>query len=111
MPDDKWSASDKKIARRAFEAALEAALAGIMAEFKRKAATAATPEDMWTVEDFLREQRREIDKTFDYRYSQLAFVFARLIVQGHLDEGQLSGLSEDKLEEIRRDVSFFRRRS
>jgi hypothetical protein len=111
MPEREWSTSEKKTARRAFEAALEVALAGTMAEFKAKAAAATTPEEMWSVETFLREQRREIDETFDYRYSQLLFVFARLIAQGRLDEGRLNGLSEDKLKEIRHDVSFFRRRS
>jgi hypothetical protein len=108
MRDGKWSAAEKKIARRAFEAALETALAGIMAEFKAKAAAAVTPEDMWSVEHFLRQRRREIEETFDYRYSQLPVVFGRLILEGHLDEARLAGLSEDKLEEIRRDVSFLR---
>jgi hypothetical protein len=108
MHDRTWTGAEKKIARRAFQAALEVALAGIMAEFKAKAAAATTPEAMWSVETFLRERRREIDETFDYRYSQLPLVFGRLIVQGHLDEERLTGLSEDKLEEIRRHVSYAR---
>jgi hypothetical protein len=108
MDDGKWTKGEKKIARRAFEAAVEAALAEIMAEFKAKAAAAATPDEMWSVEDFLRRRRREFEETFDYRYSQLPLVFGRLILQGHLDEGRLAGLSEDKLEEIRRFVSYVR---
>src|SRR6266851_7156020 len=103
MHDLKWSASERKIARRAFEAALESALAGIMAEFKVKAAAAATPFEMWAIEDYLRRRRREIDEIFDYRYSQLPLVFARLIHEGHLDEARLTGLSEEKLETIRYD--------
>ena len=109
MSDREWTNAEKKIARRAFEAALEAVLAGVMAEFKAKAAAATTPDDMWSVERFLRERRREIDETFDYRYSQLPVVFGRLILEGHLDEARLTGLSEDKLEEICRYVSFIRR--
>lgn len=101
MHDLKWSDSEKKIARRAYQAALEKALAGIMAEFKARAASAATPSDMWAIEDYLRERRRQIDETFDYRYSQLLFVFARLIHDGHLDEAQLSGLSDEKRAIIR----------
>jgi hypothetical protein len=108
MRDGKWSAAEKKFARRAFEAALETALAGIMAEFKAKAAAAVTPEDMWSIEHFLRQRRREIEETFDYRYSQLLVIFGRLVLEGHLDEARLTGLSEDKLEEIRRDVSLLR---
>lgn len=96
-----WSAVEKKIARRAYEAALETTLASIMKEFKAKAAAAATPFEMWSIEDYLRQRRREVDEIFDYRYSQLPFVFARLIRNGQLEEGQLAGLSEDKLEAIR----------
>lgn len=102
LHDLKWSGSEKKIARSAFEAAVESALAGIMAEFKEKAAAAATPSEMWAIEDYLRHRRREVDETFDYRYSQLLFVFARLIREGHLDEARLAGLSAEKLETIRR---------
>ena len=108
MFDLKWSASEKKIARRAYEAALDRALAKIMTEFRAKAAAAATPSDMWAIEDYLRRQRREIDETFDYRYSQLPFVFAKLVLMGHLDDAELSGLSEEKLEIIRHVLSLHR---
>jgi hypothetical protein len=97
-----WSSSEKKIARRAFDAALDTSLAGVMAEFKRRAAAATTPGEMWDMEDYLRRQRRQIDGMFDYRYSQLLFVFGQLISMGYLDEAQLAGLSDDKLHEIRR---------
>ena len=97
----KWTASEKIIARAAFDAALETALAGIMAEFKKRASAATTPSEMWDIEDYLRQQRKEIGETFDYRYSQLLFVFACLIGQGHLDESLLVRLSEEKREIIR----------
>jgi hypothetical protein len=104
--DLRWSPSEKKVARSAFEAALESALAKAMAEFKRRAEAATTPSEMWEIESYLRQQRREIDETFDYRYSQLPIVFARLIQAGHLDENRLGGLSEEKLEIIRSYLSF-----
>jgi hypothetical protein len=85
--DITWSGSEKKIARRAFEAALDGAVARIVAEFKAKAAAVATDS--------------EIEELFDYRYSQLCFVFAQLIFLGRLDEGQLAGLSDEKLGIIR----------
>lgn len=110
MHRDEWSNAEKKIARRVFDTALEAVLARTMTEFKAKAAAAATPEDMWSVEDFLRERRREIDETFDYRYSQLTLVFGRLILDGLLDEKELKGLSDGKLEDIRRYVTFVKSR-
>lgn len=106
--DLKWSPSEKKVARRAFDAALDSALGKIMAEFKKRAAAATTPSEMWEVEDYLREQRREIDEIFDYRYSQLFFVFPRLILEGHLDESLLDGLSEEKRDFIRSSVEHAR---
>ena len=107
---DEWSNAEKKIARRAYEEARQAVLARTLAEFKAKAAAATTIDDMWSIVDGSRERRRELEALLDYRHSQLPLVFARLIVEGYLDERQLAGLSEDKLEEIRRDVSFFRSR-
>ena len=102
--DFKWSPSEKKIARKAFDTALQSALGKVMAEFKKRAAAVSTPSDMWDVEDYLRRQRREIDEVFDYRYSQLFFVFPRLICEGHLEESLLDGLSEEKRELIRSSV-------
>jgi hypothetical protein len=99
--DIAWSGSEKKIARRAFDAALDGAVARIVAEFKAKAATVATDSEMWEMEDYLKRKHREVEELFDYRYSQLCFVFARLIYMGYLDEAQLVGLSAEKLELIR----------
>ncbi|WP_292194596.1 hypothetical protein [Mesorhizobium sp.] len=64
----------KKVARAAYDKALERALASIMAEFKRRANAATTASEMWEVEGYLKEQRRDLDRTFDYRYSQLTMV-------------------------------------
>lgn len=104
--DLKWTHSEKKIARSAFEAARDAALAKVMAEFKQKAAAAKTPSDIWQIEDYLRRQRREIDEVFDYRYSRLPLVFAYLIRDGHLEESRLAGLSHDKRDAIRSLLAF-----
>ena len=59
---------------------------------------------MWDVEDFLRGQRRVIDQLFDYRYSQLLFVFSLLIHEGHLNEDELSALAEEKIDIVRRNL-------
>jgi hypothetical protein len=63
---------------------------------------------MWSIVDEWRQRRHELDDLLSYRYSQLTSVLARLVFAGHLDEKQLTGLSEDKLEEIRRVVSVMR---
>jgi hypothetical protein len=105
MRNLEWSVSEKKIARRAYDAALEKKLAKIMVELKATAAAAATPSDMWAVEGYLNEQRRQLDDLFRYRYSQLLFIFALLIREGHLDEASLAGFSEEKLAVIRNILS------
>jgi hypothetical protein len=104
-----WSPSEKKTARRAFDAALALALGKIIAEFKSKAAAVSTPDAMWDIEDYLRQQRKYIDETFDYRYSQLLVVFARLIFDGLLQPEQLAGLAEDKLQIVRGYLDFANR--
>ena len=101
MRDLKWSASEKKIARRAFDKALERALAKAVSDFKARAAAVTTAEEMWDLGEDLHRQRRELDRMFDYRYSQLLFVFPQLIREGYLDEQGLSGLSDEKMDAIR----------
>jgi len=101
MSNFKWSASEKKVARTAYDGALDTALAKVMAEFKSRASSAASASDMWAIEDYLREARKEIGEMFDYRYSQLPLVFGWAIREGYMGEASLAGLSEDKLETIR----------
>ncbi|ESZ10114.1 hypothetical protein NKH47_06630 [Mesorhizobium sp. M1060] len=105
MTVEKWSPSERKAARRAYDAALKVALDKTLAELKSRAHVAATPSEMWDVEDFLRQQRRKIDQMFDYRYSQLIQIFAN---QGYLEECLLVGLSEDKRQTIRKYASWNR---
>ena|SRR5437870_4751899 len=97
-----WSASEKKIAREAYDRALEAAKSKALAEFRKRANAVTSAPEMWAVERWLYEQRKEIGEMFDYRYSQLPLVFAWAIRVGHMDEVQLAGLSKDKLDIIRR---------
>ena len=98
----KWSDSEKKVARREFDAALAAELAEVMAEFKKRASAAAEPDDLWSIQEYLYRTGREIDQKYDYRYSQLTMVFGRLLREGRVQEAQLAGLSEEKLSSIRR---------
>ena len=102
----KWSESEKRLSRRVYEAALEAELAEVMAEFKSKSAAVRTPEEMWALESYLAQQRREIQGKYDYRYSQLLFVFGRLVREGRVQIEQLQGFSEEKLYYIERIVSL-----
>ncbi len=69
--DLKWSQSEKKVARRVYDSALEGELAEIMAEFKARATAVRTPDEMWELEGYLSAKRREIHEKYDYRYSRL----------------------------------------
>ena len=102
----KWSAAEKKLAHRVFEAALTAELAEIIADFKARAAAVAEPHEMWSIHGYLERKQREIDRKYDYRYSQLLLVFAQLLRQGRIQEAQLTGLSEEKLAYIQRIASL-----
>jgi hypothetical protein len=106
MRDLKWTESEKKLARVAFNGCLTAELAELISTFKSKAAAATTADDVWAVEEFLAQRRREIDRKYDFRYSQLISVFGRLVREGRLREAELSGLSADKLAFILRIASF-----
>ena len=101
-----WSESEKRIARRVFEAALQRELAGVMVEFKEQAAGSKRPEDMWAVQEYLARTQLEIDAKYDFRYSQLELVFGRLLREKRIEEEDLQGLSEDKLDRMRRVASL-----
>lgn len=101
MSHETWKDSEKKTARRTFEAALQSELVEIMAEFKARAANAKEPEDMWKIQTYLAHAQREIESKYDYRYSQLEFVLGRLLREKRICEQDLSGLAEEKLTIIR----------
>lgn len=70
------------------------------------AATANDPSGLWELHDYLTRRRCEIDEKYDYRYSKLTLVFARLMYDGWLKSEDLAGISDDKLQEIRRIAEF-----
>ena len=102
MHDLKWSHAEKAHSRRLFEQALNAELTETLAALKAKAAAASEPDDMWAIHDYLGARRRGIDRKYDYRYSQLIFVFGVLLRESRIQEPQLGGLSQDKQDLIRR---------
>jgi hypothetical protein len=62
--------------------------------------------DLWDLEHYLTQRRKEIDRKYDYRYSQLTQVFGRLLCEKRLREEELRGLREDKLKPIRSFAKF-----
>lgn len=106
MSFDKWSAAEKKIARRAFDAALAREFAELIDQLKAMSAKLANPADTWDMHHYLSGRLREIERKFDYRYSQLIVVFGRLRRESWIDEKDIEGLAAEKVEAIRRVASY-----
>lgn len=54
-------------------------------------------QNILSINTYLNEIRKEIDKKYVYRCSVLIMVFARLVSEGFIEEKDLKGLSGDKL--------------
>src|SRR6266705_3963588 len=96
-----WSKSEKVIARTAFDAALGRELHDVIQKAKQLANEIQQSSDLWDLEHYLTERRREIDRKYDYRYSRLTHVFGRLLYERRITEEDLRGLGEDKMKPIR----------
>ena len=70
----------------------------------------AEPEEIWRIDDFLSERRREFERKYDFRYSVLIGVFGRLLYEGWVTEADLAGLKADKLEFVRTIAAMNRQR-
>ncbi len=107
--DFTWSKSEKKIAQAAFDLALDRERLAIRREVEAMLRDATDDHVIWRVHDFLSKTRREFDEKYDYRYSVLMFVFARLIAEKRLTEADLAGLSPEKLKWLK-GIEEFRMR-
>jgi hypothetical protein len=101
MFDLRWSQSEKRIARRLFDQALDCELTALIQETKARINQVSTPDQLFKIQDWLTSRRREIGETYDYRYSVLPLVFAKLLHRRLLSEDDLHGLSPEKVQLIR----------
>jgi hypothetical protein len=106
IDESAWSAAEKKTARRVFDQAYQRKCADVEARVKKMIASVSSPSDLWQIYDYLSEQRRTVDKTFDYRDSVLLSVFGHLLREGWLMEADLAGLHEEKINKIKRWASL-----
>lgn len=104
-----WSKSEKVIARKAFDAALGRELLEVIREAKRMANQIQHSSELWDLEHYLTERRKQIDRKYDYRYSQLTDVFGRLLHERRVTEEELRGLREDKMKLIHSFAEFLAR--
>ena len=95
-----WTHAEKKIARKAFHAALYRQCEAVTERAKKMLASSSPPYGAWKLHDYLTLERDKVDRRYDYRYSVLISVFAQLLRDKWLKLADLEGLSEDKIEQI-----------
>jgi hypothetical protein len=98
--DSKWSKTEKQIAKKAFEKAYKGECADLAGRIRSKAEEIKEPADIWRLQDFLNKKAKEIENKYDYRYSVLILVFAKLIKDGWLKVEDLKGLGQEKIDRI-----------
>ncbi len=101
MSDLPWTHTEKRAARLAFDTALARESAALLDTFNRRAAEVRALRELWALEDDLARWRRDMDEKYDFRYSRLVFVLARLLREGWLRDADLDGLDAAKREAIR----------
>lgn len=62
-----WSRSVRAIARAVFDAALDRELHELMQEVKQMASQIKQPSDLWDLEQYLTQRRKDIDRKYEFR--------------------------------------------
>lgn len=101
MLDLKWSAREKKAAHAAFESARLREHLAIRRHIDALLSETSDGAGIWVVRDFLNDKARELDQKYDFRYSVLISVFARLLAEGWLAMDELRDLDMAKCRLIR----------
>ena len=101
-----WSKKEKAIARTAFDAALGRELQEVIGKTKQMADAIRRPTDLWDLEKYLTQRRKEIDRKYEFRESRRIDVLGRLLYENRLGERDLHGLSADKVKSIRSFAKF-----
>ncbi|AOX04664.1 hypothetical protein BJP34_32840 [Moorena producens PAL-8-15-08-1] len=100
MSESNWSECEKKGAQEAFKKAYNREIKTLIEEVKQKGSEISEIDGVWQLHDLLSTRRHDIDGKYDYRYSSLIFVFARLLKEGWLNQEELQFLERDKLAKI-----------
>ncbi len=98
--DIQWSQTEQDVAKAAFDKAYEREISALAREVHKQADAITQLDDIWVLHDFLSARRHDIDGKYDYRYSVLIFVFARLLKEGWIKLEELEGLAPDKLKKV-----------
>ena len=98
--DVTWSRTEKAVARRAYDAALERELREVMEDARQRASRMRQPSDVWKLEQYLTQRRKEIDRKYQFRASHLTQVLGELLHEKRISERELRGLHEDKMKSV-----------
>jgi hypothetical protein len=109
MNEFKWKDSEKKIANRVYEKARLNELDELVASFKAQAAKVYDTDQLWSLMDQMKERRYQFEQKYDYHYSVLISVLARLVGEDRFAIADLAGFDEKKLATITVKSEFFRR--
>lgn len=104
--DFSWSNREKQVCRAVFERASIAEAAELLAGFKARIAVIDDLADLWAIQAEIRESERDFQRKYDFRYSQMIYVFGRLVKEGRVGLEELEGLNEEKLSLIKRFASM-----
>ena len=63
-------------------------------------------DDIWELNRFLNKLSCQMEEKYDYRYSMLTIVFARLMQEGWMFYSDLDGLGEDKIDQIKMILDY-----
>ena len=106
MNDFRWSPSEKRLARKAYDKALNKEKDALILEVKDRAAKIKDIQGVWDLERRIDKWGMEINEKYDYRYSVLPMVFGRLLRESDIEWEDLAGLAEDKMDFIRRIAEY-----
>ena len=67
--DVTWSRAEKAVARRAYDAALERELREVMEDARQRASQIRQPSDVWGLQRYLTQRRKEIDRKYQFRFA------------------------------------------
>ena len=104
-----WSKKEKKIVRQAFDRAYEREMRHLAEKVREMLDDNEDARAVWRILDILQEEAKETDFKYDFRYSILILIFARLLREGWLMLEDLEGISEEKIEKIREAANVFNR--
>lgn len=95
-----WSEVEQQIAKDAFEKAYQRETNALITQVREYASGITELDNVWRLHDFLSARRHDIDGKYDYDYTSLVFVLARLVKEQWLKLEDLSGLDPSKLAKI-----------